>query len=210
MAALLLLAGCTVVPDPPAPVFTGGSAGSGGMGAAGAGVSGGGLSGASGLGGQSGGGVGAGGSGGGGGLGGQSGAGGAGGSSGSGVGGSIPPPTPTFDTLKFVLGATMPPCVASDCHGGTHMELPLLVVNDQLYTELTTHVSVACGNIPLVTPSNPEQSALVKILKGPCGVPPDDIPRMPNGCIEDEFGSTCVPNDYIAAIEQWVRNGAPQ
>ena len=90
------------------------------------------------------------------------------------------------------------------------MELPLLVVNDQLYTELTTHISVICGNIQLITPGNPEQSALVKVLKGPCGVEPNIIPRMPNGCIEDEFGSTCVPNDYIAAIEQWVRNGAPQ
>jgi hypothetical protein len=117
---------------------------------------------------------------------------------------------PTYDTLKAVLNGTMPPCVASDCHGGTHMELPLLVVSDQLYTELTTHISVACGNIPLIMPGNPEQSALVKIIKGPCGVPPDEIPRMPNGCIEDEFGSTCVPNDYIAAIEQWVLNGAPQ
>lgn len=90
------------------------------------------------------------------------------------------------------------------------MELPLLVVSDQLYTELTTHISVACGNIPLIAPGNPEQSALVKIIKGPCGVPPNDIPRMPNGCIVDEFSNTCVPDDYIAAIEQWVRNGAPQ
>jgi len=91
------------------------------------------------------------------------------------------------------------------------MELPLLVVSDQLYTELTTYVSVECGNIPIVTPGNPAQSALIKLLKAPCddGIG-EPIPRMPNGCTEDEFGNTCVPDEYIAAIEQWVASGAPQ
>jgi hypothetical protein len=90
------------------------------------------------------------------------------------------------------------------------MELPLLVVNDGLYTELTTYVSMECGNIPIVTPGNLAQSALIKLLKGPCddGIG-DPIPRMPNGCVEDEFGNNCVPDDYIAAIEQWVLSGAP-
>ena len=183
MVSLSFLMGCTVLEPPPSNI--GGASGAGGMGGQiTAGTSG---AGAGGMGGQI-----------------TAGASGAGGGAG---GAGIPP---TFDTLKFVLNGTNPPCVASDCHGGTHMELPLLVVNDGLYTELTTYISVACGNIPIVTPGDPARSALVKVLKGPCGVEPDIIPRMPNGCIEDQFDNTCVPNDYIAALEQWVLNGAPQ
>jgi hypothetical protein len=203
-AILSLLAGCAGGVDP-GPASSGGSAGSGGLGSGGqntAGV-GGGSSGGAGSGGQSSGGFSGGGSSGG--TGGEStgGVGGAGSSAGGSGGSNIPA---TFDTLKFVLQGTNPPCVASDCHGsGTHHPLTL-AVNDQLYTTLTTHVSMRCGSIPLVTPGNPQQSALVAILKGPCG----ETPRMPNGCIEDEFGNTCVPDEYIAAIEQWVANGAPQ
>ncbi len=133
-------------------------------------------------------------------------AGGGGGADG-GSGGIADPAIPaTFETVKFVLQGTNPPCVASDCHGsGTHHALSL-AVDDQLHSTLTTHVSAACGDLPLVTPGDPQQSALLSILRGPCG----EIPRMPNGCVEDEFGSTCVPDEYIAAIEEWIAGGAPQ
>jgi hypothetical protein len=184
-AILSLLAGCAGGVDP-GPASSGGSAGSGGLGSGGQNTAGAGGGSSGGTGGESTGGVG-----------------GAGSSAGGSGGSNIPA---TLDTLKFVLQGTNPPCVASDCHGsGTHHPLTL-AVNDQLYTTLTTHVSMRCGSIPLVTPGNPQQSALVAILKGPCG----ETPRMPNGCIEDEFGNTCVPDEYIAAIEQWVANGAPQ
>ncbi|WP_437525146.1 hypothetical protein WME79_37555 [Sorangium sp. So ce726] len=79
--------------------------------------------------------------------------------------------------------------------------------DNTLYTTLTTHISEACGDIPLVTPGNPEQSALVKILKGPCG----NIARMPNGCVSDPGPEyTCLLPEYIDAIEQWVASGAPE
>jgi hypothetical protein len=99
-------------------------------------------------------------------------------------------------------------CAAAPCHGlhgmapPTHpLELP---TNDDalLYTNLTTYVSKACNNTKLVTPGDPSQSALLKILRGPCGM----TPRMPYGCTED--AGDCIPDDYIAAVEQWIKNGA--
>ena len=101
-------------------------------------------------------------------------------------------------------------CNAAPCHGvngnappGRPLELPL---NDdeQLYTNLTSYVSVACGNIKLVDPGHPAQSALVSILSGPCGM----TPRMPYGC-SAETGD-CIPDDYIAAVAQWIADGAPR
>jgi hypothetical protein len=49
-------------------------------------------------------------------------------------------------------------------------------------TVLTTYLSKACGNRLLVSP------------------------RMPNGCSEES--DNCVPDDYIAAVEQWTTEGA--
>jgi hypothetical protein len=133
----------------------------------------------------------------------------AGGVGGSADGSSIPP---TFETVKLVLegGGPITTCAAAPCHGvngmappGRPLELPLN--NDQqLYTNLTTYVSTACGNIKLVSPCDPAQSALPRILKGPCGM----APRMPYMCTEQD--GNCIPDEYIAAITQWIANGAPK
>ncbi|WP_437324758.1 hypothetical protein [Sorangium sp. So ce381] len=122
-------------------------------------------------------------------------------SAGTGGGGSAV--DPTFETVREVVAQAG--CSTASCHNGEAK--PTLVDDNTLYTTLTTHISEACGDIPLVTPGEPEQSALVKILKGPCG----DIARMPNGCVGvpgPEY--TCLLQEYIDAIEQWVANGAPQ
>lgn len=76
--------------------------------------------------------------------------------------------------------------------------------DDELHTLLRSHVTQNCGQ--LVNLANPPESALVKLLKGPCG----NSDRMPAGkCFEDgEEG--CVTPANIAAIEQWIANGAPQ
>ena len=128
---------------------------------------------------------------------------------GSSTGGSgfvIVPPEPTFNMVKFVFQATQEPCVASDCHGLHTENILELAIDCRLHNTLLTHMSAACGNIPVVTPGDPTRSALVHLLKGPCG----ETPRMPRDCVEDEFGTTCVPPEYIAAIEQWITMGAPQ
>ena len=101
-------------------------------------------------------------------------------------------------------------CSAAPCHGVNGMAPPdrpleLPPNNDQqLYMNLTTYVSKACNDTKLVTPGNPAQSALVTILKGPCGV----TPRMPYGCSAE--AGDCIPDEYIAAVAQWITNGAPR
>lgn len=114
---------------------------------------------------------------------------------------------PTFATLKLVLTGTHPPCNAADCHGpGGPNPLQYWVKDDdKLYETLTHHVSVDCGNIPVVTPGHPERSAIVKVLKGPCS---KKVPQMPNGCTPES--NNCLPAEYVAAIERWIALGAPQ
>ena len=126
---------------------------------------------------------------------------------GSGGGGSDIPPT--FATVKLVFGggSGIHACASADCHGtggnappGDNLDL---TDNDQLYTHLTTHVSKPCNNMKVVVPGKPAESALVSLLKGPCGT----TPRMPLGCVEAL--DNCIPNEYIAAVSQWIANGAP-
>ncbi len=156
-----------------------------------------------------------------GGAGGTGGSGGSGGGStgGTGSGGDVGADIdPSFETLKFVISGYRPDvnCAASDCHSGghDHSAVPLrLVPDDDLYAELLSHVSVKCGDMPVVDPGNPANSALVKLLRGPCEdvVPPEKpIPRMPHGCFENEWENNCVEEAYIAAIEEWIANGAPE
>ncbi len=125
-------------------------------------------------------------------------------SGGSGNGGNTV--DPTWDTVKTVLTGTHPPCNGADCHGPGGPNIFQLPVSDDaaLYMSLTTHVSVDCGNIPVVTPGDPSKSALVKVLNGPCSA---NVPQMPNGCTPAD--DNCVPPDYIAAISTWIANGAP-
>ena len=130
-------------------------------------------------------------------------------SGGAGGGASI---APTFDTVKLVIegGGPIMTCSAAPCHGkngmappGRPLELPS---NDDqlLYTNLTTYVSTACGNLKLVVPCDPAQSAILKILTGPCGA----TPRMPYMCNGPD--GNCIPDEYIAALTQWIANGAPR
>ena len=118
----------------------------------------------------------------------------------------------TFETLKLVIqgGGPIMTCSAAPCHGVNGMAPPgrplALPSNDDqlLYANLTSYVSIACGNLKLVVPGNPAASALPKILTAPCG----KTPRMPYMC-SDQDGN-CVPGEYIAAITQWIAKGAPR
>jgi phosphatidylethanolamine-binding protein (PEBP) family uncharacterized protein len=117
----------------------------------------------------------------------------------------------TFETVKLVLGGggAIMPCSAAPCHGVNGaappdhpLELPSMS-DQQLYANLTSYVSKACNGTKLVEPCRPERSALVTILKGPCG----QTPRMPYGC-SPETGD-CIPDEYVAAVRQWIARGAP-
>lgn len=123
-------------------------------------------------------------------------------------GGAVPA---TFDTVKTVLqgGGPFTPCASAPCHGVGGMAPPgnplTLAINDQLYTNLTSHISKDCGSIPVVNAGKPDQSALVKVLEGPCSAV---TPRMPLGCSDTD--GNCIPADYIAAIAKWIAIGAPK
>jgi hypothetical protein len=115
---------------------------------------------------------------------------------------------PTFATVKLVLGggSAIMPCASAPCHATGGMNPPdnplTLQNNAALYANMTSYVARDCGNMRLVEPGKPDQSALVKVLMGPCGA----VPRMPYMC----SGDACIPDDYIAAVSQWIANCAPQ
>ena len=92
-------------------------------------------------------------------------------------------------------------CGNASCHGGEH-EL-FMRDDEKLYGTLTTHVSMGCGNRLLVKPGFPQESAFWLVLGAECG----SVPRMPNGCIPAE--GTCIPQDYVDGVEQWIESGAP-
>lgn len=124
-----------------------------------------------------------------------------------GASGSVPA---SFETVKLVFGGGggIMPCAAASCHG-VHgvappdhpLELPPSD-EQKLYNNLLTYVSKACSNTKLVVPCNPAGSALVTILKGGCGT----TPRMPYGCSTQ--AGDCIPDEYIAAVSQWIAQGA--
>ena len=97
-------------------------------------------------------------------------------------------------------------CASAPCHAAGGMAPPdnPLTLQDTpaLYATMTSYVASACGNIKLVNPGKPDESALIKILQGPCGA----VPRMPYMC----SGEACIPDDYIAALSQWIANCAPE
>jgi hypothetical protein len=129
--------------------------------------------------------------------GGAGGAGGGGGGGGAGGGGGMAVEA-SFNTLKSIIQMS--------CFGGLCHDLPehplQLKVDDKLYTTLTTHMTDGCGI--LVKPGSPQESALIKLLKGPCG----DIERMPSGKCFVDGDEGCVSPEKIAALEEWITQGA--
>jgi hypothetical protein len=123
--------------------------------------------------------------------------------------------TPTFANFQNVI--TYASCAGSDCHGGGHN--PLDLSREGLYERLIdpNQISEICGNLPVITPGNPAQSALFVIMTDGCwttemkgGVEVDVLLRMPAGCTVTDSGSDCVPQEYLDAIEQWILDGALQ
>ncbi|HYP76045.1 MAG TPA: hypothetical protein VER12_08825 [Polyangiaceae bacterium] len=115
----------------------------------------------------------------------------------------------SFATVKGIIKLT---CFGNGCHGQEGNPLQLAGNDDaKLYATLTTHVTMNCGM--LVNKANPAASALVKVLQGDCGTPPNVTPRMPfQTCFDGDTDpeSPCIQPDKIAAIQAWIAKGAPQ
>jgi hypothetical protein len=117
---------------------------------------------------------------------------------GGGSGGAI---EASFATVKAVI---MKSCFGGLCHNLPENTLQL-TIDSKLYTTLTTYMTENCG--PLIKSGVPAESAFTRLLKGPC----NGTDRMPfQMCFEGDTEEPCVPATYIAAIEQWIANGAPQ
>jgi hypothetical protein len=127
---------------------------------------------------------------------GGSGSGGGGGAAGSGGGA----PQPTFEGVKAMIQAS---CFGGLCHDLAEHKLKLKL-DDALYTTLTTYSTKNCG--ALVKVGSPQESALIKLLKGPCG----ETERMPYGKCFQDGDEGCVSPATIAALEQWITSGAPK
>lgn len=121
----------------------------------------------------------------------------------------------TFDMIHKCI--IQPGCARSTCHDG---EVPLLLIDtwedfprkpehsayDTLEQTLLNHHVERCYGWPLVTPSVPEESALLMALSGTCDDPEDPDWIMPQGC---RTVDRCAPPEYIELIADWIRNGAP-
>jgi hypothetical protein len=104
--------------------------------------------------------------------------------------------------------ATLKAMVPMSCYGGVCHDVPehplYLADAGKLYATLTSHVVEGCG--PVLKPGSPQESALIKLLKGPCG----GVDRMPLGTCNADGDEACIEPEVIAALEKWITNGAPQ
>jgi hypothetical protein len=119
--------------------------------------------------------------------------------------GGAPAQPATYDTFQQIVLATS--CDSSDCHG-EHADLVLRGTPDEVYDHLINTVSEECGGLKVVEPFDPDASALVRLLKGACG----SLPQMPKECDCDPvpYINNCIPPDYVAGVEEWIRAGAPK
>jgi hypothetical protein len=128
------------------------------------------------------------------------GTGGAGGGVGSGTGGASCTPGSTagyanYPGVKDILHFY---CGGSGCHN--EGQAPKFFDDATLYSTLTTYKVAGCQNRVLVKPCSPDDSALVLVPQGMCAM----VEKMPKGCVDN-----CVVPDDLAAIRQWIANGAP-
>jgi hypothetical protein len=123
---------------------------------------------------------------------------------GSGSGGGMTYP-PTFQTFKTEVA---PMCSGGLCHDLP--EHPFYFKNDEnLYMNLTKmHQSADCM-MPVITPGNPDMSALIKLLQEDCG----ETLRMPyQKCWagDPQDSDFCVKTPVLNALKEWIRRGAPE
>jgi hypothetical protein len=121
----------------------------------------------------------------------------------------------TFATVAALIKdrATPHSCFGGSCHDSENLYFHLLgpdhalLSDDALYTFMKGYMTRNCG--PLINLANPGESAIVKLLKGPCGA----TPVMPmDKCYEDKgtIAGECVPPESVSAIQQWIAAGAPR
>ncbi len=110
-----------------------------------------------------------------------------------------PPAPPVEETVPYSTVATIVgrSCTAAKCHGRD--EEPLIAADATLPHFLTTTVVEECDNLPLITPGEPANSALVRLVNWECGelVMPDTCRRVP-----------CLDSADFEKLKAWIEQGA--
>lgn len=116
-----------------------------------------------------------------------------GGAGGASTGGAISQDPVSFQTITQIMTRN---CTVSSCHRPGRN--PSFTNASTLHNTLMTFNEAAC-NTPLVTPGDPDRSAVLSIVEGECG-----LFRMPPTC----FDAPCIPVDDIQTFTAWVLQGA--
>ncbi|HEX2875820.1 MAG TPA: hypothetical protein VHP33_31435 [Polyangiaceae bacterium] len=134
-----------------------------------------------------------------------------GGSSGSGGGGGS---AAAFGPVQSLLAMS---CKGGKCHDAASMQMDFTTA-DGLYMRLTSPIPNDIPHCPgdaLVNKGMPDQSLLVRVLKGStmcskAGGGMEQIARMPDHCGEGGNNPPCLTEMQIKVVSDWVAAGAPQ
>jgi hypothetical protein len=100
--------------------------------------------------------------------------------------------------LKSIQDAVFTP-ICTQCHAGAAAPLGLRLDEASAYAMLVNAPSAEVSSLNRVTPGDPDNSYLIQKLEGRAAVGG----QMP-------LGQPPLPAKTIAAIRQWIANGAPQ
>ena len=112
-----------------------------------------------------------------------------------------PLPTSTLDDLRVQVFA--PACSFGACHGASAAAGLDLRAAD-LHTELLEHEPVTSGGMPLVTPGDPENSWLYRVLS-------ECAPTRADGSIASHMplnAPVLLDPVVVASVRRWIENGA--
>jgi hypothetical protein len=114
--------------------------------------------------------------------------------------GPLPATSVTFNQIADA-GILYSSCAQGACHVPGYQPPDLSNSKGNLYELLTKTPISHCGNLMLVVPGVPAQSALLKIVKHQCAngwVMPPLVPENPT-----------IDQSDVAALESWIAAGAP-
>ncbi|MCB9568744.1 MAG: hypothetical protein H6710_16270 [Myxococcales bacterium] len=117
--------------------------------------------------------------------------------------GAAPSIPATLSELRSAL--LVPSCSFNACHGGaTGSAAGLDVLAGDLHAELLGHAVVADAGMPLITPGDPDQSWLYRVLAecAPVDAKGQEVAHMPLNA------PTLAPDGLVAALRAWIADGA--
>ena len=113
-----------------------------------------------------------------------------------------PPPPPPGATMfsQFQAQIFTPTCAAGGCHAAASAQAGLVLEAGQSYDNLVGVPSTQQPALSRVSPGNPEESYLIKKLRGDADIVGDRMPR----------GGPFLDQADIDALIAWISAGAPE